>query len=225
MFEGAPDISSASGASLDESFKKISGNAQAGPWKDPRRANDWLCSEVKMVLFSRSFIRKRAVSLATTALVAATSFALAEDSTRAYHVRGTRPIQYVVDRPDYSIEQSFLSENDAAMNKMMADMTIKPTGDVDRDFVAMMVPHHQGAIDMARAELKYGRNEQLRRMSQEIIVTQQQEIAAMRVAVGDPLPPSAASPTQPDATPAPRPGAMPPMSSHDAMPHDAMNMK
>ena len=178
-----------------------------------------------MVLLSRSFVRKRAISIATTSLVAATSFALAEDSTRAYHVRGTKPIQYVADRPDYSIEQSFLSENDAAMNKMMADMTIKPTGDVDRDFVAMMVPHHQGAIDMARAELKYGRNEQLRRLSQEIIVTQQQEIAAMRLAIGDPLPPSAASPTQPDVTAAPRPGAMAPMSSHDAMPHDAMNMK
>jgi hypothetical protein len=188
------------------------------------RASDWLCSEVKMVLFSRSFVRKRAISIATTALVAATSFALAEDSTRAYHVRGTKPIQYVADRPDFSIEQSFLSENDAAMNKMMADMTIKPTGDVDRDFVAMMVPHHQGAIDMARAELKYGRNEQLRRMSQEIIVTQQQEIAAMRLAVGDPLPPSAASPTQPEIPPAPRPGAMPPESSHDAMSHGSMNM-
>jgi hypothetical protein len=196
-----------------------------GRGKNPRRANDWLCSEVKMVLLSRSFVRKRAISLATTALVAATAFALAEDPTRAYHVRGTMPIQYVADRPGYSNEQSFLSENDAAMNKMMADMTIKPTGDVDRDFVQMMVPHHQGAIDMARAELKYGRNEQLRRMSQEIIVTQQQEIAAMRLAVGDPLPPPAASRTEPGATPAPRPGAMPPISSHDAMSPNSMNMK
>jgi Domain of unknown function (DUF305) len=89
----------------------------------------------------------------------------------------------------------------------------------------MMVPHHQGAIDMARVELKYGRNEQLRRLSQEIIVTQQQEIAAMRLAVGDPLPPSVASPTQPDVVPAPRPGAMPPVSSDDAMSHGSMNMK
>ena len=178
-----------------------------------------------MVLFSRSFVRKRAISIATTSLVAATSFALAEDSTRAYHVRGTKPIQYVADRPDQSIEQSFLSENDAAMNKMMADMTIKPTGDVDRDFVAMMVPHHQGAIDMAKAELKYGRNEQLHRLAQEIIVTQQQEIAAMRLAIGDPLPPSVASPTQPEIAPAPPPGAMHPMHSHDAMSHGSMNMK
>ena len=48
----------------------------------------------------------------------------------------------------------------------------------------MMIPHHQGAIDMARAELRYGHNEQLRRIAQEIIVDQQQEIAAMRLALG-----------------------------------------
>ena len=47
-----------------------------------------------------------------------------------------------------------MTENDAAMNKMMADMTVKPTGDVNRDFVDMMIPHHQGAIDMAKALLR-----------------------------------------------------------------------
>ena len=93
-------------------------------------------------------------------------------------------------------EAPFLAENDAAMSRMMAGMAVKPTGDVDRDFVAMMVPHHQGAIDMAGAVLRYGHNEQLRRLAQEIIVTQQQEIAAMRLAVGEPLPPSTPHPTQ-----------------------------
>src|SRR5258705_12235441 len=48
-------------------------------------------------------------------------------------------------------EAPYLAENDAAMTKMMNDMTVKPTGDVDRDVVAMMVPHHQGASDMALA--------------------------------------------------------------------------
>ena len=66
---------------------------------------------------------------------------------------------------DGNDEKPFLTENDAAMNKMMSDMTVKPSGDVDHDFVAMMVPHHQGAIDMARAELQYGKNEQLRRIA------------------------------------------------------------
>jgi uncharacterized protein (DUF305 family) len=93
-------------------------------------------------------------------------------------------------------EAPFLADNVSAMSKMMVDMGIYPSGDIDRDFVDMMVPHHQGAIDMARAELRYGHNEVLRRMAQEIIVTQQQEIAVMRLAVGEPLPPSAAAPDQ-----------------------------
>jgi hypothetical protein len=92
-------------------------------------------------------------------------------------------------------EAPFLAENEVAMTKMMVAMEIEPSGDVDKDFVAMMVPHHQGAIDMAQAVLRYGRNEQIRRLAQEIIVTQQQEIAAMRLALGQPLPPSVPSPT------------------------------
>jgi hypothetical protein len=93
-------------------------------------------------------------------------------------------------------EAPFLAENDAAMTTMMDGMSVKPTGDVDADFTAMMIPHHQGAIDMAQAELRYGHNEQLRRIAQEIIVEQQQEIAAMRLALGQPLPPSVAAPDQ-----------------------------
>ena len=83
-------------------------------------------------------------------------------------------------------EGAFLAENQAAMAKMMTAMSVKPSGEVDTDFVAMMVPHHQGAIDMALAQLRYGRNDQLRRIAQEIIVTQQEEIAAMRLAIGEP---------------------------------------
>ena len=97
---------------------------------------------------------------------------------------------------DVGAEPSFLAENVAAMKKMMGDMAVKPTGDVDADFVAMMVPHHQGAIDMALAVLRHGRNPQIKRLAQEIIVTQQQEIAVMRLAVGQPLPPSGPSPTE-----------------------------
>jgi hypothetical protein len=90
-------------------------------------------------------------------------------------------------------EAPYLAENVSAMTKMMIDMGIRPSGDVDTDFVAMMVPHHQGAIDMALAVLRHGRNPQIRRLAQEIIVTQQQEIAVMRLAVGQPLPPSTPS--------------------------------
>src|SRR6266446_90276 len=66
-------------------------------------------------------------------------------------------------------EAPYLAENVSAMTKMMIDMGVRPSGDVDADFLARMVPHHQGAIEMAQAELRYGRNEPLRRMAQEII--------------------------------------------------------
>ena len=78
----------------------------------------------------------------------------------------------------------------------MAGMAAKPAGDIDADFVDMMEPHHQGAIEMAELELRYGRNEQLRRIAQEIIVDQQQEIAGMRLALGRALPPQGPAPTE-----------------------------
>jgi uncharacterized protein (DUF305 family) len=81
-------------------------------------------------------------------------------------------------------EAAFIAENAAAMSKMMAAMAVQPSGDVDSDFVATMVPHHQGAIEMAQAQLRHGHNEQLRRIAQEIIVEQTQEIAAMKLAIG-----------------------------------------
>jgi hypothetical protein len=98
----------------------------------------------------------------------------------------------------------FHALSERAMATMMTGMDVAPTGDVDHDFVAMMVPHHQGAIDMAVAELTYGKDERLRRIAQEIIVDQQQEIAAMRLALGQPLPPSAPAPTTASAHPSVR---------------------
>jgi len=87
------------------------------------------------------------------------------------------------------------------MTKMMNDMAIRPSGDVDRDFVAMMSPHHQGTIDMAISELRYGKNEQLRRIAQEIIVDQMQEIAAMKLAIGEPATDTTPAPTQQQPAP------------------------
>lgn len=125
-------------------------------------------------------------------------------------------------------EAPFLAENNAAMDKMMADMSVKPSGDVDVDFAAMMIPHHQGAIEMALAELRHGKNEQLRRIAQEIVVEQQQEIIAMRMALGQPLPPSAPAPTQPAPAAAQPPAhdhtqAQAHDHDHSTMSHDAMS--
>ena len=174
-----------------------------------------------MTLLSRSFIRKRAISVATTASVAATSLIIAHGPSSAQPARETMPIQYVADRTDNSAEASFMSENESAMSKMMTDMMVKPTGDIDRDFVAMMVPHHQGAVDMAQAELKYGHNELLRRLARQIIANQQNEITVMRLAVDDERPLPAGSPAQ--SAPAPNSPAMPHATMgmpHDARPHN-----
>jgi len=84
----------------------------------------------------------------------------------------------------------------AAVARMHAAMDVTLSGDPDRDFARMMIPHHQGAIDMALAELRYGKDERLKRLAQEIIVDQQQEIAVMHLALGEPLPPGTPAPTQ-----------------------------
>ena len=67
-----------------------------------------------------------------------------------------------------------------AMERMAKGMSIPHRGDHDRDFAAMMIPHHQGAIDMAKAELQFGHDPIMRRLAQGIIVQQQQEIDLMR---------------------------------------------
>lgn len=129
----------------------------------------------------------------------------------------------------YPAEAAFLSENNAAMDKMMKDMDVKPTGDADTDFAAMMIPHHQGAVDMALSELRYGKNEQLRRIAQEIIVEQQQEINAMHLALGQPLSPDAPAPTQissqASASPLPSSSQSPSPTPDRAETHDGMRMK
>jgi uncharacterized protein (DUF305 family) len=80
----------------------------------------------------------------------------------------------------HAIEQGFDVAMAEAMRRMDRDMAIAHTGNADRDFAALMIPHHQGAIDMARAELLYGRDPVLRRLAEGIIVEQQQEIELMR---------------------------------------------
>jgi uncharacterized protein (DUF305 family) len=75
---------------------------------------------------------------------------------------------------------AFMDNMAIAMKRMDKDMAeASMTGDVDHDFAQMMIPHHQGAIDMAKAELLYGRDPVMRRLAQEILADQQSEIDAM----------------------------------------------
>ena len=75
---------------------------------------------------------------------------------------------------------SFVALMAQAMERMHKDMAIAPSGDPDRDFAAMMIPHHQGAVDMAKVELQFGKNPVLRRLAEGIIVEQLQEIEVMQ---------------------------------------------
>lgn len=76
---------------------------------------------------------------------------------------------------------AFEREMADGMARMMRDMHAAPTtGDRDIDFLAMMIPHHQGAIDMARLVLLHGSDPLTRTLAEEIIAAQQSEIGAMR---------------------------------------------
>src|SRR5215471_16079459 len=83
-----------------------------------------------------------------------------------------------------STEKPFHQLMDEAMALMDRGMKhASMTGDPDDDFAAMMIPHHRGAVDMAKVELLYGKDPVLRRLAQEIIVTQEQEIEVMSMRV------------------------------------------
>jgi uncharacterized protein (DUF305 family) len=138
-----------------------------------------------VTLFSRAFVRRRVISLATTLSVTATSFALAQDPKGVVHLRSTAK---------EAEERQFLFANDLAISNMSREMLLTPTGDIDRDFAAIMIPQHQGTIDMAEAELKYGRNDELRRLAEKIVARQQQDISILRRVAGEDVATSAPTP-------------------------------
>src|SRR5437879_527936 len=77
--------------------------------------------------------------------------------------------------------RAFSALLDEAMARMHHGMaSAERTGDPDRDFVASMIPHHQGAVDMARGVLLHGKDPALRRLAEGIVADQQTEIAYMR---------------------------------------------
>ncbi len=104
-----------------------------------------------------------------------------EGHGHAAHDRGgARPL------PNASAEYAEATEALRLANERMhRDMSLEPSGDVDRDFAAGMLAHHVGAVEMAQVELRYGRDPDLRRLAEAIIAAQQDEIAMMREWLAD----------------------------------------
>jgi uncharacterized protein (DUF305 family) len=102
-----------------------------------------------------------------------TSLALAQSPEDAHHLRTA-----VSDRN----ERQFLFARDLAVSDVSRASLFEPTGNVDRNFVAM-IPPGQAIIDMARAELLYGRNDELRNLAETVVAQQQQQISMMNGAV------------------------------------------
>jgi uncharacterized protein (DUF305 family) len=135
------------------------------------------------------FPSARTTGVLVTVAVLATLLTRAPGRAEAHEMAAPPPGSAPPTRPG---GDTFPSMMDDAMRRMDAGMNAPSTGDPDRDFARMMIPHHEGAVDMALAELRFGRDERLRRLAQGIIVEQRQEIALMRSILDGP-PPAAAS--------------------------------
>ncbi len=104
--------------------------------------------------------------------------ALAQDKMPAMHGMTMKPAPAAVGTSanETPADKAYAKANATMMN----DMDAKPSGNADRDFVTIMLPHHQGALDMAKIELQYGKNPTLRAMASGIIKAQEVEIAEMK---------------------------------------------
>lgn len=104
---------------------------------------------------------------------------IAVAAAAAWPARGQHPA-HDPSRPAPQPATAFEREMNAGMGRMMRDMHAPGfSGDADADFLAMMIPHHEGAVEMARLVLQHGRDPQTRRLAEDIIAGQTVEIESM----------------------------------------------
>jgi uncharacterized protein (DUF305 family) len=126
-------------------------------------------------------MNRRLMAVATLIVLAATAMQAQQYAAQSATSTVRRPTAPTAEF-GASTDQTFDQLMDDAMHLMHGTTHNAPrTGDADRDFVAMMIPHHQGAIDMAKGLLLYGRDEQLKRLAQEIIADQHNEVQLMKL--------------------------------------------
>ena len=119
---------------------------------------------------------KLAATLAAVGLLGTWSLAVAEEM----RMDMPKSTDMTKSEPKSKVDADFSKAFTQSMTKMMSNMDVESTGKPDEDFVLMMMPHHQGAIDMAKVELQYGKDPTLRGMAQDIVAAQEKEIAEMR---------------------------------------------
>ncbi len=111
------------------------------------------------------------MKLATLAITLTSALALSLVAAKAEDMN-------MHDMTDTASSDESKALNDAMM-KMHEKMTMKMTGDADVDFVQGMIPHHEGAVDMAKIELQYGKDPELHKLAENIVKAQESEIAFM----------------------------------------------
>lgn len=122
---------------------------------------------------SRTIARLLTLGLASAAISLAGPALAADDADGQHEMGSSQMSSHSSEAPS---SQAYMAANE----KMHHNMSMDYSGDADVDFVRGMIAHHQGAIDMAKVELKYGKDNEMRRLAERIIKAQQGEIKLMQ---------------------------------------------